>query len=130
MPPTEGLSSPFTCPVVVKLEALGQHLALGRHPIRGPLFLLLEHAHLPSHSVQSVAAVEIEGALTLPLIISDDAPELSACQILKTFAKAGGISCRPTLLTHPPWRERSNTDMVFSYQRSSNMHTLVIAIVA
>ena len=51
-----------------------------------------------------------------------NAAEWSGCQVLKTFAKAGGIACRPPLVTHPPWRERSNADVVFSYKRSSNVY--------
>ena len=51
-----------------------------------------------------------------------NAAESSGCQVLKTFAKAGGIACRPPLVTHPPWRERSNADVVFSYKRSSNVY--------
>ena len=51
-----------------------------------------------------------------------NAAELSGCQVLKTFAKEGGIACRPPLVTHPPWRERSNADVVFSYKRSSNVY--------
>ena len=51
-----------------------------------------------------------------------NAAEWSGCQVLKTFAKAGGIACRPPLVTHPPWRERSTADVVFSYKRSSNVY--------